>query len=202
MLYKHARNGRIGLERCGHGLRINGLAPRNLDGGGFKPTRGGDFAPALAKFAAFNHQHALAGGKQAVHCRRHGTRAGTGEGQYHITRAEQHAQSLLNPAHHGFKFTLAVVDHVFGEHKTHALRQRRGAGGEQANFVQHGKSLWLSAHLGNETLQIGRFGHGSMDGMIRPLAPGKQNTGMQFALGGGMRQAAAQGLHFEMVRAG
>lgn len=141
VLYQHADNSRVCGQSVGHVLRFHSLAPGHADRDHLQPARDGDFTPALAELASFHHQHLFAGGKQVVHGGGHGARAGRGQGQHCPRSAEKGPQAFLHTSHNGHKFSFCGGGSCPCQGKTNPFGQRRGAGGEQANFVQHDASL-------------------------------------------------------------
>ena len=139
-LDQHARDGRVGLKSRFHLLRRHGLPPGRVQVCHLQAARGRDGPPALAELARFRHQHLFTGIEQAVHGGGHGSGAGAGERQHRPLRAEKNAQLFLHPAHDRFEFAFTVMDHVLGQGQAHALRQGRGAGSEQAYFIEHGET--------------------------------------------------------------
>ncbi len=109
--------------------------------------------------------------------------------------------SRLYALHDFLELALAVVDHVLGQSKADFFGQGRGAGGQEAFFVEHDASFMrrLRQQMRDETFEIGRLGHGSMHGMVRTLSARIEDAGLPLAAGGGLLHAGTQGLGGQVV---
>ena len=188
-------------QGSGHVLGLDGLSPGGGQHGAFQTAGTGDFHPALAELAGFGHQHFLTGGEQVVDGGGHGAAAGAGQGQDGLRGAEKLAQVALYALHDFLELALAVVDHVLGQSKADFFGQGRGAGGQEAFFVEHDASFMrrLRQQMRDETFEIGRLGHGSMHGMVRTLSARIEDAGLPLAAGGGLLHAGTQGLGGQVV---